>query len=41
MPLMLGKVLFYFSPTLAIRPNVLIETAISFLSDTDDNSLGY
>jgi hypothetical protein len=41
MPLVLGKILFYFSPTLAIPSNVLIETAISFLSDTDDSSLGY
>jgi hypothetical protein len=38
---MLGKILFCFGPTLDIRPNALIETAISFLSDTDDSSLGY
>jgi hypothetical protein len=41
MPLVLGKILFCFSSTLAIRSNVLIETAFSFLSDTDDSSLGY
>lgn len=41
MPLMSGKILFYFSPILAIRSNVLIETAISLLSDTDGSYIGY